>query len=172
VHTRPLDGGADCGFVVGAASRSNPSTTAAPRTLANGSPQGLSLAAGLAITRRIRFPVPATGAAALQARTYARPGLRLILGAGDQAEHLSRRVETCLAELVAVAYTVTDDDDLLCSVWTDAEHVFLSVEHEQPLPRVPSKATMGLSVVKAIADDYGTHRTDTGHQSWAAIRRT
>ncbi|MGW0757070.1 hypothetical protein ACWD1Y_11380 [Streptomyces sp. NPDC002814] len=134
-------------------------------------PEKPALPAGLAITRRIRFPVDATGAAALQARSVARPALRLILGAGDQAERLSRRIETCLAELVALAYTVTTDDMLLCSVWTDDEHVFLSVEHDHALPQVPGDETMGLSVVKTIADDYGTHRTDNGHQTWAALRR-
>ncbi|MFD9248350.1 hypothetical protein [Streptomyces bottropensis] len=107
----------------------------------------------------------------MQARTVARPALQLILGAGDHAERLSRRIETCLAELVALAYTVTTDELLLCSVWTDQEHVFLSVEHDHALPLTPSDATMGLSVVKTIADDYGTHRTDTGHQTWAALRR-
>ncbi|MFC8537947.1 hypothetical protein [Streptomyces sp. NPDC057249] len=126
---------------------------------------------GLAVTRRVRFPVPATGGAALQARQVARPALTLMLGAGGRAERLIRRIETCLAELVALAYTVTEDDDLVCCVWTDPDHVFLSVEHAQAMPAVPSAATMGLNVVKAIADDYGTHRTDTGHQTWAAIGR-
>ncbi|MER6232551.1 hypothetical protein ACFUC2_05145 [[Kitasatospora] papulosa] len=134
-------------------------------------PEKPALPNGLAISRRVRFTVPATGTAALQARQVARPALTLILGAGEQAERLSRRIETCLAELVALAYTVTTGEDLLCCVWLDAEHVFLSVEHEEPMPRVASDITMGLSVVKAIADDYGTHRTDTGYQTWAAIDR-
>lgn len=134
-------------------------------------PEKPALPNGLAISRRIRFPVPATGSAPLQARQVARPVLKLVLGAGAQAERLSRRIETCLAELVALAYTVTTGDDLLCCLWTDPDHVFLAVEHEQALPSVPSTTTMGLSIVKTIADDYGTHRTDSGHQTWAAIVR-
>ncbi|MEU5181183.1 hypothetical protein AB0G49_14135 [Streptomyces longwoodensis] len=134
-------------------------------------PEKPALPAGLAITRRVRYPVRATGAAAVQARTVARPALRLILGAGDEAERLSRRIETCLAELVALAYTTTDDDMLLCSVWTDDRHVFLSVEHDRPLPTRPDSTTVGLSVVKTITDDYGTHRTDNGYETWAALQR-
>lgn len=134
-------------------------------------PEKPALPNGLAIARRIRFPVPATGAAALQARQVARPALKLILGVDDQAERLSRRIETCLAELVALAYTITTGDDLLCCVWTDRDHVFLAVEHDEALPSVPSDTTMGLTIVKAIADDYGTHRTDSGYQTWAAVVR-
>ncbi|AWI32660.1 hypothetical protein [Streptomyces tirandamycinicus] len=125
---------------------------------------------GLAVTRRTRFPVPANGTAAIQARTVIRPVLMLMLGIGELAETLTRRIETCLSELVAVAYTHTSDDHLLCSVWTDAEHAFLSVEHDQPLPQ-DDDSTMYLHVVRALADDYGTHVSEGTHQTWVALRR-
>lgn len=129
------------------------------------------------MTRRSRFPVPATDAASAEACTIARPILRLILGvvagagSGDSGAVLRRRIEACLAELVAIAYTASSGDDLLCSVWVDADHVFLSVDHDQPLPRVPGDDAMSLSAVVSIADDYGSVVTDTGSQTWAAIRR-
>ncbi|MFB8025911.1 MULTISPECIES: hypothetical protein [unclassified Streptomyces] len=132
-------------------------------------PQKPALPNGLAITRRSRFPLPANGSAAIQARTIVRSVLRLILGSGDAAERVSRRVETCLAELVAVAYTHSAGEDLLCAVWVDADHIFMSVEHDQALPAHPDETTMGLNLVKTIASDYGTHFSDGTHQTWAAV---
>lgn len=129
------------------------------------------LSDALAITRRIRFVVPAGDTAAGQARTAPRPALKLILGSGGQAEGLIRRIETCLAELVALAHTAHTDDIILCSVWTDRDHVFLCVEHDRPFPEKPVDAALGLVVVRAVADDHGTHSTDKGYQTWAALRR-
>ncbi|MEU0857446.1 hypothetical protein ABZ352_18685 [Streptomyces griseofuscus] len=134
-------------------------------------PEKSALPRGLAVSRRTRFTVPADGAAALQARTVVRPALRLLLGSDDDAERLRRRIETCLAEMAAVAYACTTDEHLLCSVWLDPDHVFVSVEHDLALPAVPDDSTVGLSLVKSIADEYGTHVEQGTHQTWAAVRR-
>lgn len=129
-----------------------------------------ALLAGLGISRRSRFPVHAAAEAPAQARTVARTVLHLMLGTGEGPERTSRRVQTCLAELVAIAYTRTTAQEMVCAVWMDAEHVFLSVEHDQALPQAPDDSTLGLHLVKTIADDYGTHFTEGMHQTWAAVR--
>ncbi|MFI9052494.1 hypothetical protein [Streptomyces sp. NPDC053427] len=130
-----------------------------------------TLPTGLSITRRSRFAVKANGSASIQARTVARSVLALMLGTGDSAERTTRRIENCLTELVAIAYTRTRGHDMLCEVWLDSEHVFISVEHDEALPVHADQTTVGLNVVKTIADDYGTHINGTIHQTWAAIRR-
>ncbi|MFB6505583.1 hypothetical protein ACFC07_22170 [Streptomyces sp. NPDC056099] len=129
------------------------------------------LPTGLAITRRSRFTVAANGSASVQARKVLRSVLALMVGTGHEAERTVRRIENCLSELVAVAYLRTYGEDMLCEVWMDSEHVFISVEHDEALPALPNETTLGLNVVKTIADDYGTHITGTTHQTWAAIRR-
>ncbi|WP_433860116.1 hypothetical protein [Streptomyces kronopolitis] len=133
-------------------------------------PNKPALPAGLAITRRSRFAVKAEGSASIQARTVVRSVLALMVGTGGSAELTARRIENCLAELVAIAYTRTRGEDMLCEVWMDGEHVFISVEHDEALPLHPDQTTVGLNVVKTVADDYGTHINGTIHQTWAAIR--
>ncbi|MEV0487325.1 hypothetical protein AB0I69_42835 [Streptomyces sp. NPDC050508] len=125
----------------------------------------------MAITRRSRFTVSSNGSASVQARKVARSVLGLMVGTGNDAERTVRRIENCLSELVAVAYLRTFGADMLCEIWMDAEHVFISVEHDEALPVQPSETSAGLNIVKTIADDYGTHITGTTHQTWAAIRR-
>ncbi|MEU1221276.1 hypothetical protein [Streptomyces microflavus] len=126
---------------------------------------------GLIISRRSRFVIPASGSAPIEARGVARTMLRLMLSGDEASEALVRRVETCMAEIVAVVYTLTEDDALLCSVWVDDEHAFLSVEHHHRLPQVADQTSLALSVVQTIADDFGTHFEDGVHQTWAAVRR-
>ncbi|MEU7228966.1 hypothetical protein [Streptomyces chrestomyceticus] len=135
------------------------------------SPENPTLPNGLAITRRSRFTVPATGTAPYEVRDVARTMLRLMLDADDTAETLVRRVETCLSEIAAITYTLTEGESLVCAVWVDAEHAFLSIEHEHQLPQVSHDTTTRLTTVKAIADDYGTHFENGVHQTWAAVRR-
>ncbi|WP_330335682.1 hypothetical protein OHS33_38535 (plasmid) [Streptomyces sp. NBC_00536] len=122
-------------------------------------------------THSSRFPVRASGNAALQARPVARSVLKLILGASDNAERTTRRVETCLAELVAAAYTRTSSDYLICEIGVDSDHVFVTVEHEEALPTSPDETTIGLHLVKTIAHDYGTHIVGDAFHTWAAVRR-
>ncbi|WP_158716914.1 hypothetical protein [Streptomyces rimosus] len=134
-------------------------------------PKKPSLPNGLAITRRSRFTVPATGTAVYKVREVARTMLRLMLTADSASEAVVRRVETCLSEITTITYPLTEGDSLVCAVWVDAEHVFLSVEHEHQLPQVAADITIGLHLVKAIAADYGTHFENGVHQTWAAVRR-
>ncbi|KIF00908.1 hypothetical protein PL81_38450 [Streptomyces sp. RSD-27] len=130
-----------------------------------------ALPAGVIITHSSRFPVPASGDAALQARPVARSVLKLVLGASNNAERTMRRVETCLAELVAVAYTRTNSDYLICEIGVDDDHVFVTVEHEEALPTTADETTIGLQLVKTIAHDYGTHIVEDAFHTWAAVRR-
>jgi hypothetical protein len=124
----------------------------------------------LGITHRSRFTVDAAPEAPQQARTVARGLLTLILGRHDAAERVIRSVLLCLAEFTAVAYVRTSGDTLLCALWRDGEHVFVSVEHDEPLPAGPDDSTLGLELVKTLADDYGSHIVPGGYQMWAAVR--
>ncbi|MFD3815228.1 hypothetical protein ACFWRZ_09180 [Streptomyces rubiginosohelvolus] len=134
-------------------------------------PEKPALPTGVAILRRSRFTVTANGSASIQARNVVRSVLALMVGSDAAAERTVRRVENCLTELVAIAYTRTRSADMLCEVWMDSSHLFISVEHDEALPDRHDETTVGLNVVKTIADDYGTHITGTTHQTWAAIRR-
>ncbi|RSS95072.1 hypothetical protein EF903_05380 [Streptomyces sp. WAC05292] len=134
-------------------------------------PEKPALPTGVTVTHSSRFSVPASGDAALSARTVARSVLKLLLGASENAERTTRRVETCLAELVAVAYTRTSGSYLVCELGSDSEHVFVTVEHQEALPTRADETTIGLNLVKTIADDYGTHIVSGDYHTWAAVRR-
>lgn len=142
---------------------------ALPRSQPQQRPAPATVPTRCAIKRSARFVVNADGSAPLQARAVARSLLTLCL-TNPNPERTIRRVQTCLSELVAVAYTRAHDDTLLCALWLDTEHVFISVEHAEPLPATPGDCTLGLNVVKTIADDYGSHVLAGGYQMWAAIR--
>lgn len=133
-------------------------------------PQKSAFPTGIGITRRSRFPIAATGEAPQQARAVARSVLSLFLGSDQAAARTSSRVQVCLSELVAIAFTRTHGDTLLCEMWKDSEHVFVSVEHDEPLPLTADDSTIGLNVVKTVAHDYGSHIQPGSYQMWAAIR--
>jgi hypothetical protein len=99
--------------------------------------------------------------------------LPLMLGRSDDAARLTvRGVQTCLMELVEFARDRTSDDSVLCEVWLDQQHVFVSIEHTQPAcTEHPFSCHCDLSTVASIADDHGTHQTQDGYQTWAAIRK-
>lgn len=124
----------------------------------------------IGITHLSRFTVPAVPEAPQQARVVARGLLTLFLGSGEVAERTARRVLLCLAEYVAVAYSRSRGDLLLCELWRDDEDVFVSVEHDEPLPATPGDSTLGLVLVKSLASDYGSHVLPGSYQMWAAVR--
>lgn len=135
-------------------------------------PEKPILPSKLAITRRSRFAVAATPKAPIQARTVACTVVSLILGATETTSSISRQVQGCIAELAGIAYTRALGTHLLCEVWRDSEHIFTSVQHDEPFPMLPDDTTIGLNVVKTLADDYGSHMVDGSFQSWAAVRIT
>jgi hypothetical protein len=133
-------------------------------------PEKAPFPTGIGITRRSRFAVATTAMAPIQARNVARTILELILTTSEASTAVSRQVQACVAELVAIAYTRNVGSHLLCELWRDSEHVFTAVQHAEPLPLMPDDTTIGLRVVKALADDYGSHMVDGVFQMWAAVR--
>jgi hypothetical protein len=125
---------------------------------------------GLGVTHRSRIAVAATAEAPMKARTVARSVMSLMLGASEASAAVNRQVQACVSELAAIAYTRAVGSHLLCELWRDSDHVFVAVQHDEPLPLLPDDTTIGLNVVKALADDYGSHMVDGMSQMWAAIR--
>jgi hypothetical protein len=133
-------------------------------------PEKAAFPTGLDVTRRSRFAVATTAMAPMQARNVARSILELGLTATEASTAVSRQVQACIAELTAIAYTRAHGSHLLCELWRDSEHVFVAVQHNEPLPLLPDDTTLGLNVVKSLADDYGSHMVDGVFQMWAAVR--
>ncbi|MEU9925052.1 hypothetical protein AB0H51_27855 [Streptomyces griseoluteus] len=129
------------------------------------------MATALDVTHRSRFAVATSDLAPQEARRVASTILDLILTPTEAAVAVRRQVLACLAELVAIAFIRSSySTHLLCELWRDSEHVIASVEHHEPLPLLPDETTLGLTVVRTLADDYGSHKVDGKFQMWAAVR--
>jgi hypothetical protein len=133
-------------------------------------PDKAAVLTSMGVTHRSRFAVAVNAAAPMQARTVARSVMTLMLGASEASAAVNRQVQTCISELVAIAYTRALGTHMLCELWRDSEHIFMGVQHDEPLPLLPDDTTIGLNVVKVLAADYGSNMVDGASQMWAAIR--
>lgn len=106
----------------------------------------------------------------MQARNVARSLLSLLLTPSETATVVNRKVLACITELAGIAYTRAEGSHMLCELWRDSEHLFAAVQHDEQLPLLPDDTTIGLNVVKSLADDYGSHMVDGAFQMWAAVR--
>lgn len=96
--------------------------------------------------------------------------LPLILDDSSVLAAIGHQVQSCIAELAAIASRRFQSSVLVCELWRDAGHVFTSVTVQEPLPLLPDETALGLKVVPVVADDYGSHLVDGLFQMWAAIR--
>ncbi|MFF4188135.1 hypothetical protein ACFYZ9_33570 [Streptomyces sp. NPDC001691] len=131
-----------------------------------------ALPEALHVKRTARYVVNAGAEASTQACTVARALFSSVLGTppSPESDLTIHRVLACLSELASIGTAHTHGDTLLCELWKDDEHVFVSVEHDTLWRATPQSRTSGLNLVTLIADDYGSHIAAGVCQTWAAIR--
>ncbi|MEU3500203.1 hypothetical protein ABZ726_05335 [Streptomyces hundungensis] len=152
----------DTGFALPMSMARHPSLAQAPyRSVL---PQSLH------VKRTARYVVNVGAGTATQACTVARALFPTVLGRAVPAQTI-HLVLTALSELASIGAARTRDDTLLCELWKDEEHVFVSIEHDTHWSgAADTSGTTRWNKIKMIAEDCGSHVTPAGYQIWAAIR--